>query len=506
MDRSQRRAAAWGLAALLAVLLLVGLWRRARVEAPQVRFDPPVRGLGGDADGPTLRGAARSDADPRDRAPAGAGVAVPEVPAAPHDPAPTHTLRVDFVHAFTGRDMEATWSLRPLNLQVPSAAEIAADPQEVRRRLDVGVAAWEATFCPGGSAAPFADVGAHGEVHTLLAAHPPAGFVLARPPLAVNTRLAAGVTTLVATIPVAPEAVLDVRVLGPDGRPAEGVCVLDLTLGGEATSYRVETPGPGLLRVRGLPHLAGEAVEAALLWRPAEDEGGTARPAALPPPGELDRELRTVVPESIAAPWSVEVTLPGPTDEIVDHIESDNDLPFEEHLEGPAPDPKAPRGRVRLLLLGWDGRPVVGALVDGVATDGEGRALLEGQPLGEREFELGVPGRLVIRGSTRVRADEEVEATLREDVGARLEIEVVDVEGRPLPAATVELRGNAGLHFDQDAATQRVDCFTDHRGRRSIARVAPGPGSVHARWGGRRGIESMTLVDGVTARVRVVAR
>jgi len=182
-------------------------------------------------------------------------------------------------------------------------------------------------------------------------------------------------------------------------------------------------------------------------------------------------------------------------------METDFDIPFEESLwEAEV----GPTGSLRVQFLGRDGRPIRGEPLLGLTPDAKGEVVLERLSPGKLKFCLRTPGRLSAWHETVVRANEEVVATLREPVGARLEVTVVDEDGRPRPTALLEIRG--ATFFDVEGTTQRADMFTDHLGRRLISRVEPGEAEIHASWGSRHGSEKVTLVDGETTRVRIVAK
>jgi hypothetical protein len=215
---------------------------------------------------------------------------------------------------------------------------------------------------------------------------------------------------------------------------------------------------------------------------------------------EPPSNLAASIPESLATPWTVELRLTAPTGSLSDHTETDFDMAFEELVLEELP----PLGSLRIRLVGRDGVQVTGEPLLGLTPDAKGEVVLERLKPGELELCVRTPGRLPARHATLVRADQEVVATLREPAGARLEVVVVDEEGRARPTALLEIRGAA--FFDVEGSTQRADLFTDHLGRRSISRMEPGQAEIHATWGSRKGFEKVTLVDGETTRVRIVAR
>jgi hypothetical protein len=60
--------------------------------------------------------------------------------------------------------------------------------------------------------------------------------------------------------------------------------------------------------------------------------------------------------------------------------------------------------------------------------------------------------------------------------------------------------------FDVVDGVQRLDRFTDARGRRTFARVESGEVTVTASWGSRTGSATVTLRDGERRTLRLVAR
>ena len=97
------------------------------------------------------------------------------------------------------------------------------------------------------------------------------------------------------------------------------------------------------------------------------------------------------------------------------------------------------------------------------------------------------------------------DATLRESRGASLDVEVVDARGRPLPFARLAFHEGPGFAYvTGEGGVQRVDGFTDERGRLHLARVQPGARRVRVSWGGRHALERLSLEDGERRRVRIV--
>ena len=94
---------------------------------------------------------------------------------------------------------------------------------------------------------------------------------------------------------------------------------------------------------------------------------------------------------------------------------------------------------------------------------------------------------------------------MREPLGARVEVVVLDPQDRPVPSATLAIRDRTVFDVREDGV-QRLDMVTDHRGRRTFARVEPGKTVIRARWGSRKGAQKVELKDGETTRVTVVVK
>ena len=444
------------------------------------------------------------------------------------------SLRLEMVDAATGVSVPATWNvfsrvdaalLRALERRGDVTAP-TADQDEVARRV---IERWEAGFLPSGAVRPDALVHQVDWNWGVEVASPPistpVGSITVRPPSGycapgpvdgmpyglheLSQLLAAGVREAVAVVPLHREAVLHLRVLGPDDRPAVGAAVRSVVVGRRRGA--VEDVGPGEFRVLGIPHLPGEPVAIAIDWIV---EGAVATRAIEPGPPTETEEVRgiedvdapdatSVVPADLSRPWSVVLRLTGPTGpRIVDHNETDNDLPTEEWLS--AGSDHVPAGTVRVTVLGWDGRPVAGATVFGHATDADGVVVLSRILSGECEFWTRPDGRFPARAAAVVPEGGQVDVVLREPVGAILDVLVTDAEGDPRPSALLTVSG--ARVFDVVDLVQRLDRFTDARGRRTFARVEPGDVTVHASWGSRHGSATVTLRDGERASLHIVAK
>jgi hypothetical protein len=420
------------------------------------------------------------------------------------------------VDAATGAPVAARW-----NVDSAADAAIEAGIAWVSRRREVGAAAdlddtvrravqrWEDGFLPSGAARPDALVpGSWGRSTPVgsIQIRPPPGYVAPGPldgmPYGTHELaglLAAGVRVAVAVVPLHREAPLHLRVLAPDGRPAVGAVVRSVVVAGQRRGA-VEDVGPGEFRVRGIPHLPGEPVGIAIDW---SGEGAAGEAEEISEVVEdVDRpDTTTVVPADLSRPWSVVVRLSGPTGLRLDHNETDNDLPFEESL-GASVD--VPLGAARVTVLGWDGSPVEGAGVFGRATGANGVVVLPSLPAGEVTFSTRPQGRFRASTTALVRERAQMDVILREPVGAVLDVLVTDETGDPRPSALLTVYGSQV--FDVVDGGQRLDRFTDARGRRTFARVEPGEATVQASWGTRHGRATVTLRDGEHTSLRLVAK
>jgi hypothetical protein len=365
------------------------------------------------------------------------------------------------------------------------------------------VEAWEAEFLPSGAVRPDAlpreDDGRETPLGQLTI-RPPAGYLAPEEALVLMGHLAADVEATLAVVPVHREAPLHVHVQGPDGRPAAGAVIGALEAAGRLLDVVTEDLGPGEIRVRGIPHRPGEPVSLAIEW--GEEAPRPAEEPPVPQEGIAAPVARSVIPDDLARPWTLTVHLAGPTGPVVlDHADSDQDLPFEEDL---LPETDGPVGTARVVVLGWDGRPVPGATVFGQPADRDGVVVLTHLPAGERRFRTAPPGRLPAQAVADVREGSRIEVVLREPVGATLDVLVTDEGGTPRPSARLAVAG--ARVFDVVDGVQRLDRFTDARGRRTFARVESGEVTVTASWGSRTGSATVTLRDGERRTLRLVAR
>ena len=170
-------------------------------------------------------------------------------------------------------------------------------------------------------------------------------------------------------------------------------------------------------------------------------------------------------------------------------------------------------GRLEVTVLRADGTPAVGAYVyvkstssssrrHGAVVDTRGRAVIPEAPSGARDVFLEEPGlvRTILRAD--IAAGKTTRVTLRESVGGTLRIRVVDPDDNPLPYA--ELRWPELAHWaDVKDGVQRIDCFTDVRGRRTLRRFPARRWTIKARYGSRTGEARVEVVDGRTTEATI---
>lgn len=499
-----------------ALLLLVGvlavcvlLWSdAANVERTAPRGEKkPDEG----AAPPLLRGAA----DPARRAAARAGpdarAGAAEGDASPEDDGDVRpSLLVETVDGLTGRTVAATWNLGSGRITAgpfPAGAVIdEAALARVREGVRASRAAWEEAFLPSGVARDEALFPGDAVNHTYVV-RPRAGYVLDEASPHIVAELAHGVERTRLVVPVWEEAVLDLRVLDPEGRPASGVQIEALVAAGRLRRVVLEPRGPGEYRVRGIPRLPGEPVRASLLWG-SVDESEEGHEVVEEMGEELDLEdaqVVSAVPLEPRVPWRVEVRLAGPRGAGWSTIESDNDLDYEESLgRNDAADTGVKLASLRVRALGWDGTRIPHATINGADTDAAGEILLRDLLPGEHWIEMQARGHLPAHRSFVLGEGDDKDVAVREPVGARLVVRVTDEKGRPRPFARLGLRGRKW--FDVVGGEQRLDLFTDVRGRRAFERIEPGRTVIRATWGSRHGFRKISLPEGQTTEVHIVAK
>ncbi|MDF1700040.1 MAG: carboxypeptidase-like regulatory domain-containing protein [Planctomycetota bacterium] len=420
------------------------------------------------------------------------------------------SLAVETVDGNTGRLVRARWNL--------GTGRVVAGPFSPTQRIDAEAVArqaraaeasrrvWEEAFVASGEA--LAEAVHVDELDRLaFTVRPPPGYVEAGRHGRPSQAVAAGVKHLRWVQPLWREAVLDLRVFGPDGLPLADAHVAVFSAAGRIWHPPITKRGPGELRIRGIPHLRGEPVRVLLDWGdpdPGEEEASEVVEEYDESTALEDAQVKTAIPAELSRPWQVDVHLKSLESPLLDTMEVDYDLEFDESWSetGGADPPKPATARIR--VLGHDGQPVFGAFLEEVGSDPEGVIDLKGLVPGFRVLCAKARGRFPMMGEVTLLPGRHHEVTLREPRGARLEVFVVDAQGRPRPSARISLGGR--LMFDVEDGVQRMDPHTDERGRRTFARVMPGAITVKAWWGTRSGKAEATLVDGETKTLRVPTR
>jgi len=166
------------------------------------------------------------------------------------------------------------------------------------------------------------------------------------------------------------------------------------------------------------------------------------------------------------------------------------------------------KGRIAVRVWRHNGDPAVSARVHAgrryANTDARGRAVLEGVHPGKHRLYVTQTGLLDIAASVEVVANKTTELDVQESKGRRRDLVVVDENGEPLPYASFQLsRGKYRDDWiDEHDGVQRLDAFTDHEGRRTLARMDPRVTTITVTWGSRKA--TVDLGKGVTGELRVV--
>jgi hypothetical protein len=251
--------------------------------------------------------------------------------------------------------------------------------------------------------------------------------------------------------------------------------------------------GAGRFRLSGVPFMPGEWIR---VW--AAQPGARRRLAS----------AAVRIPPDPRARLEVSVTMPMEGG----HVETDNDMPFEESFGEEWESTLDPRtlGTLSVVALRRDGAPAAGAsvrleMLRDMQADAAGRVRFEGVPAGAYTLILREPGLVPTRLDAIVVAQETRDVVLREGEGGAIRVSVVDEEGRGLPFATIELFQPSGVRFvDLEDGVQRLDMFTDQDGRRRFGHVEAGTVRVSASWGSRRVGTMVDVLEGRDVPVTIV--
>ena len=172
-----------------------------------------------------------------------------------------------------------------------------------------------------------------------------------------------------------------------------------------------------------------------------------------------------------------------------------------------------PAGSIRVLVLRRDGLPLLGGRVRLSAggtkegrTDDRGEVVFEKVPPGEAVVSAGQPGFVPISAPVTVEESRETYVVLREPEGGRLNVLVVDADGRPASFALLMVRqpSRAPWVDIDEAGVLRLDPYTDHLGRREIRGLEAGTIRILASLGPLVGEAEAVVLDGRTSDVRLV--
>ena len=437
------------------------------------------------------------------------------VPAAPAESAVTTPVappcRTDilFVDAVTGRAIEGC---------VPADAST-----DDRSRIAVQAPVWERIECDGIDDAPRWRAKS---VTRLYRAPAPYFLWQESGTAAYSSRAKAfGVVR-----PLHRELDVRVRVLLPDGSRAPWGLLTGVEVDGASEAASVEGIGRGQIRVRRLPWLPdrafklcfyataegapitesdGECVVATETELVLDDEGNTQWTS---PSRELKSfELTVPMPASSSDPVELDVVLDWSV------VESDQATYFSGHSCHSCccgcgrRVREVPRGDARVRLIDAAGRPMAGVRVRiatiPAVTDADGVARVAGAREGAGVVVVEGAGYRFGRVPVTIVAGQEASLDLSEAPASTLEVHVVDVDGRPVPSSSIELRSTAFDWFDVDAdGVQRLDPFTDEYGVRLCHDAPCGAVKVSARFAGRSGEAETFVRPGVPSIVTVVVK
>jgi hypothetical protein len=432
---------------------------------------------------------------------------------------PVARLRLEVVDALSGKKLDAMWALEgptagPPPPDAPPRSE--SDPPDLLLTNDwrprrsqhaaaVPVFDRRAVVRPRVNVPGYAGIEREGRSVT------PGAETIDR-----RLHVPTGVRELRARVPLYKTVPLELTVLGPDGRPAEGAEVRQVRIARHIVDLESTTADErGVLRLRDVPYVPGEVVEAFVNWRYNEavrrgDGDGN------PPP-----ELVTSPPPDPVQAWSAIVRLAGPTDSTEWKFEADpaedaaEELPDEvesDRIGARVADPSAPRGTIRARVVAADGAPIVGETVwfgsdEQARTDAKGEVSMGDRAVGSHDLLCEPDGHFPMRARVAVVAGRTTDVVLREPTGAKVVVTVVDPRGLPRPSARIDVRARGGdAVFDVTDGVMRVDDFADERGRRTFARVRPGQVRFVVTWRGHVAKTTLDVADGETKDVHVVVR
>ena len=141
-------------------------------------------------------------------------------------------------------------------------------------------------------------------------------------------------------------------------------------------------------------------------------------------------------------------------------------------------------------MLRHNGEPAVGAKVrvaggKSKLTDARGRVQFDDLKAMRHTVHVQQIGLLDMSECVDVVAHQTTRFDLQEPKGLRRDLVVVDERGEPLPYAQFEISRvkHVTAWIDEDGGVQRLDRFTDHLGRRTIARMDRRVKQIVVTWG-----------------------
>ncbi len=414
-------------------------------------------------------------------------------------------LETTFVDAVSDADMDLAWTPFPTIEHPP--------PLAVAGRATVAVLPGDKTR-----------IGFSLE-NSLLPAH------VAWEPSGWTTRVSRRARKLVMTYPLRRHARVHVVAEEHDGSGTQRARVEGFAIAGRHVTRDVTwIPDRGGMLVRGIPYFRDRPLEV-LVTRPAKPPGPDEE--EIEDRIELDVEVmeeaserefvvhsdvyeeahedaalgRKPLPPTWEQLCTVKARFPkNPLQSVLFGADGDTmEIGFDHNRRGTA----VPEGEAEVLVLDRAGKPVGGARVWcsrlAERTDASGRARWRALPAGEQTVRLDEPGFVSTSAPVVVRSGQRTKITLREAAGSTLEVRVVDKKGEPLPYAMVALDVKSGW-IDIEDGVQRIDPFTDIRGRRTMRNVPSGKRIVRAHWGGLDGYATVVVKPGQAAKVTVTLK
>ncbi len=346
---------------------------------------------------------------------------------------------------------------------------------------------------------------------TLIAGYfvtPPAGYVSVDGSGA-QLAIARSATSLLFHHPLRREMPMEVTVKREDGKRLVGAARAEMAFKfADPTPLRLEKVSEGRYRIHGAPHISGH-------------EFGIDVHV-----GNVSGHWKGTMPGHRTERMHTELTLSASGARLLDSFEA---APLNGTVgmgnAGPTihvPEPE--HGAMTVTCRLADGTPARGVRVRGTGpawetvgnngrthegrykvsamTDASGRATFDAAAVGA--WTVSFRGWLTVEGQAIVRRNERTEVALSEAKGGALAFTVVDEHGAPLTFARLTLYGKGDKAAwrpvpDQDGV-QRVDDFTDVRGKRTIERLPAGSYEVAVRWHGRSLLMHVPVYEGKTTR------